>query len=145
MKNTTFDKFFRCIWYLGFNCIVNITLLNQKIIYKDKIKIVTQFSCFLRHPVHNTRPVVGSRIWGSLLEEICLSRMIPSKPGNIIIYTGRVINHKGWDFNDDLKLWRFEDLKVGRWKFCPVLKMNRSLQLAVFCNFQAFLIFKIIE
>ena len=30
---------------------IGVTILNQKIIYKDDIKIVTQFPCLLGHPV----------------------------------------------------------------------------------------------
>ena len=34
--------------------IVGITILNQKIIYKDDITIVTEFPCLLGHPVFIT-------------------------------------------------------------------------------------------
>jgi len=30
---------------------VGITILNQRIIYKDNIEFVTEFPCFLGHPV----------------------------------------------------------------------------------------------
>ena len=31
---------------------VGITIVNQRIIYKDDIEFVTQFPCLLGHPVH---------------------------------------------------------------------------------------------
>ena len=32
---------------------VGINILNQRIIYKDDIEFVTEFPCFLEHPVHD--------------------------------------------------------------------------------------------
>ena len=32
---------------------VGITILNQRIIYKDDIEFVTEFPCLLGHPVHS--------------------------------------------------------------------------------------------
>ena len=39
--------------------LVGITILNQKIIYKDDIKIVTEFPCLLGHPVENDRELLS--------------------------------------------------------------------------------------
>ena len=35
----------------GYSFLVGITILNQKIILKDDIEIVTEFPCLLGHPV----------------------------------------------------------------------------------------------
>ena len=41
---------------------VGITILNQRIIYKDDIEFVTEFPCLLGHPVQQKYPKRGLRI-----------------------------------------------------------------------------------
>ena len=41
------------MWTTAFS--VGITILNQRIIYKDDIEFVTEFPCLLGHPVYSLK------------------------------------------------------------------------------------------